>query len=79
MAYEKVEWVSNETPLSAANMNHIENGLDNHDRIAALMKTLLDTCIFTADPTEVVSEIESALNEKITITATEVQNVAESE
>lgn len=29
MAYTKTEWVSGETPLSATNMNNIENGIKN--------------------------------------------------
>ncbi len=29
MAYTKTNWVSGETPLSASNMNHIEDGIDD--------------------------------------------------
>ena len=28
MAYEKITWVNNETPLNAANMNRMEDGID---------------------------------------------------
>ena len=28
MAYEKITWVNNQTPLNAANMNRMEDGID---------------------------------------------------
>ena len=40
MAYTKTEWVSGETPLSADNMNHIENGIAD---LASNVNTLLVT------------------------------------
>lgn len=42
MAYTKKTWVSGETPLSAENMNNIENGIANaHEDISELNTKLL--------------------------------------
>lgn len=44
MAYTKTEWVSGETPLSADNMNHIENGIaDLASNVNALLVTTWET------------------------------------
>ena len=44
MAYTKKTWVSGETPLSAENMNHIEQGVaDAHNDISSL-NTNKTTC-----------------------------------
>ena len=41
MAYTKKTWVSGETPLSAENMNHIEQGVaDAHNDISSLNTNL---------------------------------------
>ena len=31
MSYEKIGWVSGETPLSATNLNHMEEGISTID------------------------------------------------
>lgn len=35
MAYSKTTWVQEETPLNAANMNHIEDGIETADTNAS--------------------------------------------
>ena len=41
MAYTKTTWITGSTPLSATNMNHIEQGIkDAHDMIAAITETI---------------------------------------
>ena len=41
MAYTKTTWITGSTPLSANNMNHIEQGIkDAHDMIAAITETI---------------------------------------
>lgn len=35
MAYSKTTWVQEETPLNAANMNHIEDGIETADANAS--------------------------------------------
>lgn len=35
MAYSKTTWVQEETPLNAANMNHIEEGIETADTNAS--------------------------------------------
>ena len=48
MAYTKKTWVSGETPLSAENMNHIEQGVaDAHNDISSL-----NTKLFYKLPTD---------------------------
>lgn len=44
MAYTKKTWVSGETPLSAENMNNIENGIANaHEDISKLNTKITET------------------------------------
>lgn len=44
MAYTKTEWVSGETPLSATNMNNIENGIKNlESNVNSLLTTTWET------------------------------------
>lgn len=48
MAYEKKQWVSGETPLSADNMNNIENGIkDLENQLNSLFTTTQETFGYT--------------------------------
>jgi hypothetical protein len=62
MAYEKTEWVSEETELSAENMNHIEGGIKENNDLILLFNDLLNNALFIADPTETINEIQNILN-----------------
>lgn len=45
--YEKREWINEETPLNADNLNHIENGIKNLEGEFTVDDTVLS--LFAAD------------------------------
>lgn len=63
MAYAKKTWVSGETPLSAENMNNIENGIaDAHEDISKLNTKIsnIGTIMSTGDKFDLISNYASA-------------------
>ena len=48
MAYSKTNWVSGETPLSAGNMNNIEDGIELLDSNLGKLVTIADTTVNVA-------------------------------
>lgn len=60
MAYSKTTWVQEETPLNAANMNHIEGGIETAD----------------ANATEALGKANTATTKLSGVTQTEVSLLA---
>lgn len=60
MAYAKKTWVSGETPLSAENMNNIENGIaDAHEDISKLNTKLKNVGTKTFNQSVTISAAET--------------------
>lgn len=63
MAYTKKTWVSGETPLSAENMNHIEQGVaDAHNDISSLNTKITSKIPYNSKPWGATIKVVKNLN-----------------
>lgn len=49
MAYTKTNWINDQTPLNATNMNHIEQGIYNNDQNKANKSTITTITLNSAN------------------------------